>query len=394
MGIESNNPNQRRVEPRFSDGFERSVDFAPRLSSSFGDRSDPPQSWSIAILRMMDWKRFEILAAAYYRHLGFRVETVDRGPDGGIDATLFEGDAVTPYAILQCKAWDQRVDVKPVRELLGVMAHRGIRRGIFLATSDFTSDAKAFATPNRIECISGQTLLSRVDALSSGVQRELLALACEGDWTTPSCPSCGVKTVVRTARDGRRFWGCPSYPRCKIAFPIAKDANLLSLEDLPEGSDAVGDLDSAGRHRGAHDRWLGYVVGSLVMLGLALALVRYVIPSIGDQTARRAQALIRDAVKAQAAVYPRSRQVAPPADDSRSAEAQKKAIQQAPVHADSIAQQAAAAREAARKEAAWKDFFQRSARCAIEQNQTSVECVNEYIRARRDFDHRWDSGQL
>jgi restriction endonuclease Mrr len=390
MGIESNDPNPRRCD----DGLEPSVDFPPGLSSKFGDRSDPPQSWSIDILRMMDWKRFEILAAAYYRHLGFRVETVDCGPDGGIDATLYEGDAVTPYAILQCKAWDQRVDVKPVRELLGVMAHRAIRRGIFLATSDFTSDAKAFATPNRIECISGHALLSRVDALSSGVQRELLALACEGDWTTPSCPSCGVKTVVRTAKDGRRFWGCQSYPRCKIAFPIAHDANLLSLEELPEGPDTVEDLDSSGRHQGAHDRLLAYVIGSLVILGLALALVRYVAPSIGEQTSRGSQALIQDAAKAQGAIQARSRQNALPTDDSRNAEARKKASEEPRVNGDSVAQHRAAAREAARKEAAWRDFHQRSARCAIEENQTTVECVNEYIRARRDFDHRWDSGQL
>jgi len=51
-------------------------------------------------------------------------------------------------------------------------------------------------------------------------------------------------------------------------------------------------------------------------------------------------------------------------------------------------------REAARKEAAWSQFFQRSPKCAIEENQTSVDCVNEYIRARRDFDSRWRSGQL
>jgi hypothetical protein len=82
------------------------------------------------------------------------------------------------------------------------------------------------------------------------------------------------------------------------------------------------------------------------------------------------QALIEDAVRARASIDARSRQAATPTEAERKA------------------------REAARKEAAWKDFFHRSPRCEIEANQTHVECVNEYIRTRRDFDQRWDAGQL
>jgi len=229
MANDSDDPKTRRFEPRLGTATEQRFDFAAGFGSKIGDRPNRPQSWSLEVLRRMEWKRFEILAAAYYRHLGFLVETVDHGPDGGIDATLFEGDAHTPYAILQCKAWDQRVDVKPIRELLGVMTHREVRRGIFLATSDFTADAKAFATPNRIECVTGSALLARIDSLSGDVQRELLALACEGDWMTPSCPSCGVKTVLRTSKDRRRFWGCPSHPR--ITFTLEHD---LTLEEIPD----------------------------------------------------------------------------------------------------------------------------------------------------------------
>ena len=44
----------------------------------------------------MDWKRFEALTAAYYKHLGFRAETIQCGADGGIDVKLFRGDAASP----------------------------------------------------------------------------------------------------------------------------------------------------------------------------------------------------------------------------------------------------------------------------------------------------------
>jgi len=40
----------------------------------------------------------------------------------------------------------------------------------------------------------------------------------------PICPKCGVPMVVRTATQGkhkgRKFYGCPNYPRCKEVLPL------------------------------------------------------------------------------------------------------------------------------------------------------------------------------
>ena len=37
--------------------------------------------------------------------------------------------------------------------------------------------------------------------------------------SAPTCPKCGVPMVVRTAgrgeRRGKRFYGCPNYPKCR-----------------------------------------------------------------------------------------------------------------------------------------------------------------------------------
>jgi Topoisomerase DNA binding C4 zinc finger len=45
-----------------------------------------------------------------------------------------------------------------------------------------------------------------------------------GGGSTPSCPSCSKRMVVRTARHGRRrgrkFWGCAQYPLCRGTRPI------------------------------------------------------------------------------------------------------------------------------------------------------------------------------
>jgi hypothetical protein len=40
----------------------------------------------------------------------------------------------------------------------------------------------------------------------------------------PTCPKCGVRMVLRTARhganSGRQFYGCPNYPRCQQIVPV------------------------------------------------------------------------------------------------------------------------------------------------------------------------------
>lgn len=55
-----------------------------------------------------------------------------------------------------------------------------------------------------------------------------------------------------------------------------------------------------------------------------------------------------------------------------------------------VAEDLARAR-AQHKDQLWQQFFQKSERCLT---QTSVECGNEYIRARREFERRYAAGDL
>lgn len=181
-----------------------------------------PQQWSIDVLRRMEWKQLERLVAAFYAQTGFRTEMIQAGADGGVDVRLYRGDAPAPIAIVQCKAWQSRlVGVKPVRELLGVMAHERVKAGIFIATSGYTDEALALAPNNNLVLVSGAQLLEKIRALPDPAQAELLRVATDGDWTTPTCPSCGTKMMLREAKaDAKRFWGCVSFPRCRQTFPL------------------------------------------------------------------------------------------------------------------------------------------------------------------------------
>lgn len=191
------------------------ADRAPALPAEAS--AQRPQAWSLEVLRDMEWKRFEEVCLAFYRAKGIRAESTPLGPDGGVDVRLYQApdDPSRCTAIVQCKAWGERyVGVKPVRELRGVMAHEKTDKAFFMAPGAYSDDARAFASENRITLIDGPMFLAMLRRLSPEVGRQLLAQATAGDWTTPSCPSCGTKMLAREGRAGK-FWGCTNYPRCR-----------------------------------------------------------------------------------------------------------------------------------------------------------------------------------
>lgn len=176
--------------------------------------------WSSDALHALEWKRFELLCARYYEAVGFQTQTIRCGADGGIDVKLYKTDPSHPLAVVQCKAWNTvAVGVKEVRELLGVMAHEKVNRGIFITTGTYTKDALAFCTSNPIQLLDGAAFLEKIRALPDDRKQSLLRFAFEGDFSTPSCPSCGIKMVKRDGKRGA-FWGCTHYPRCKSSFPL------------------------------------------------------------------------------------------------------------------------------------------------------------------------------
>lgn len=174
-----------------------------------------PVEWSLNLIRDIEWKKFEELSTAYYQEKGIRAEATSLGADGGIDIKLYQGETGTPSAIVQCKAWNSRqVGVKQIREFLGVMTHEKIAKGFYMTSGEYSDDAKEVAKANRITLINGEMMLIMIKRLPEESQERLLALATDGDYTTPTCPSCGIKMVKRSGRRGE-FWGCKNFPRCR-----------------------------------------------------------------------------------------------------------------------------------------------------------------------------------
>lgn len=199
----------------------------PSIPTAPGPPDPPPaatpQAWSIDVLRRIEWKRFEDLCCAFYVEKGIRARTTALGADGGVDIHLFQDDAspTQATAIVQCKAHNSRIGVKPIRELRGVMAHEKVDKAFFMAPGGFTDEARAFATEHRITLLDARLFYAMITRLPVAARQRLLALATDGDWTTPTCPDCGKKLVARDSKRGP-FWGCRDYPRCKGTMPMRK----------------------------------------------------------------------------------------------------------------------------------------------------------------------------
>ena len=206
------------------DGWPRAIPEPPghvragrRLLSS--DRVSPVR-WSPELLHVLDWKLFEQLVADYFCVKGWNATVTADGADEGIDvrlATKTKPDQL--FGVVQCKAWNRkRVGVSQIRELFGVMGHVNARIGIFVAVVGYTADAKAFAANKHIKLLDADDLLGLIRGLTDAQQADLLQRTTQGDYRTPSCPSCGVKFIKRVAKRGRNkgqwFWGCRHFPRC------------------------------------------------------------------------------------------------------------------------------------------------------------------------------------
>ncbi|MDY0227983.1 MAG: restriction endonuclease [Saccharofermentanales bacterium] len=184
-----------------------------------------PREWSLEVLQSLEWKRFETVCAEHIGMTGYEPKETRIGADGGVDIWVYKPGIKKAVGIVQCKAWKSyKVGVKPVRELLGVMAKEKVAQGKFITSGEFTAEALAFVEGEKLKLITGEMFLTSIRKLPPEKQKELLEIAVSGDYRTPTCPQCGVKMTLRQGQgEWRDFWGCPSYPRCKATLVYKSD---------------------------------------------------------------------------------------------------------------------------------------------------------------------------
>ena len=170
-------------------------------------------TWDI---RQMSWREFEDLIAACYQLAGYDV--LPRGgyqADGGVDVEIRKEGKTW---LVQCKhRQDTWVDVRALREFLGVVASREAAGGIFVTAGIFDEAATEFARRSpQLKLVDGEALMALVQTVLGTVDRPV------------RCPKCGGTMIVKDGKRGR-FLSCRRpYSEC--------DGSL----DLPRPSTPAG----------------------------------------------------------------------------------------------------------------------------------------------------------
>jgi restriction system protein len=88
-------------------------------------------------------------------------ETGGGGADGGVDLILKKNGE---HLLVQCKNWRvDKVGVKVVRELYGVVAAEGATGGVVICSGAFNQEALDFARGKPMELIEGTTLARMIE---------------------------------------------------------------------------------------------------------------------------------------------------------------------------------------------------------------------------------------
>ena len=131
-------------------------------------------------MRMMDPHDFESLVLDVLAAMGYgggsrqAMQGVPRGPDGGIDGKINEDKLGLDQIYMQAKRYaDNSVSSEKVQAFVGAMTSGGCRKGVFVTTSRFTSDAIRIAESirdPRLVLVDGEKLAELMIEHGVGVQ--------------------------------------------------------------------------------------------------------------------------------------------------------------------------------------------------------------------------------
>lgn len=180
--------------------------------------------WSLRTLRSLEWKRFEDLLLSYIRILGYHARVTRRAPDGSSEI-LVSNAAHTPVLVVHLRSWTVfRIGEQAMDDLRNAMAEQRVTAGAFFTAGIFTDEARSVGRRRGYDLVDGEELIARFHQLAPAQFCELLYHATRGDYSTPSCPSCGTKMVLHampgTNTLADNFWHCRNHPTCRQTLKV------------------------------------------------------------------------------------------------------------------------------------------------------------------------------
>ena len=102
----------------------------------------------------------EDLVVILFRNMGYDVVETKRTNDGGIDCILNNNDPIMGGKVIgQVKRYKNNIDIPKLREFESVLRNSDAMKGIFISTSNFSTQCEKFAADNNISLINGSLLV-------------------------------------------------------------------------------------------------------------------------------------------------------------------------------------------------------------------------------------------
>jgi restriction system protein len=204
-----------------------------------GDANLSPSlsAWSVPLLQCLDWRRFEELCAEALSLAGYDARFTSDGADGGVDLILRSPGSDEEDVAVQCKRWKNSIKLSAVWEFYGASQRAGLRKAIFITTSNFTVPVyREYGDDEDFVLVDGSRMIQAMADLGRSASNHLLKFAITGeDWFVPSCVNCGIKMALRRPRsNGKKyepFWGCPNFARagCRETLSLPTEGPLQAL---------------------------------------------------------------------------------------------------------------------------------------------------------------------
>ncbi len=126
--------------------IERAISYVEAVKVYERQKAETGEDW----WRSLSSYALEEAVAEMFKRRGFSARATKKSGDGGVDVIV---KTPNKTLLIQCKGWEAKVGVKPVREMAGVAQHHNEDNciGVILGTNGFTAEAKNFSSQSGIE---------------------------------------------------------------------------------------------------------------------------------------------------------------------------------------------------------------------------------------------------
>lgn len=168
---------------------------------------------TLDIVDTMDGFKFEHYLCELFKAHGYKVERTQDRNDFGADLILTKHKQ---RIVVQAKRYKGKVGIKAVQEIVSALFYYKADFAWVVSNSEYTPAAIELANKSDVKLIGRNELAKLMEkTVKENIQHP----------TTPFCPECGEKMILRKSEHGL-FYGCSTFPKCRGTVSANKKGEI------------------------------------------------------------------------------------------------------------------------------------------------------------------------